>query len=114
VIVNVIMGGLAGLVCAIGGAIKDSPHEGFRLRTFWRSPCVGLAAGAVTALWTRSPFIAFLCAGYLERAAVEGWKIVRCQKPGKHSWKYNEWPWLWAGEKPIEEVDHSRSARGES
>lgn len=99
---NVAMGLAAGTLCAIGGAIKDSPHEGFRFVTFWRSPIVGACVGALTAAWTSSPIIAFLCAGYLERVAVEGWKIVRCQKPGKHSWTHAEWPWLWAGQKPLD------------
>lgn len=99
---NIVMGGAAGMLCAIGGAIKDSPHEGFKFATFWRSPLIGLACGAVTIPLTPHPLIAFLCAGYLERVSVEGWKIVRRQTPGKHSWKYSEWPWMWAGQRPIE------------
>ena len=107
---NVLMGGLAGLLCAIGGAIKDSPPEGFKPATFPRSPLVGLAAGAITATFTHSAVVAFCCAGYLERVAVEGWKILRCQRPGKVSWTHAEWPWLWAGQKPLDSKDSDRAA----
>ena len=93
---NILMGGLAGLVCALGGAIKDSPHEGFKPATFMRSPLVGLVAGACSIPFTSHPILAFVFAGYLERFAVEGWKILRCQVPGKHNWNRTEWPGLFA------------------
>lgn len=92
---NVIAGSCAGLLCAIGGAIKDSPHEGFKRGVFWRSPLVGALCGLATVPLTDHWLIAFGLAGYCERACVEGWKIVRCQIPGKHNWTRSEWPALW-------------------
>jgi hypothetical protein len=38
---NIFAGFLAGLICALGGALKDSPHEGFKPWTFPRSIYVG-------------------------------------------------------------------------
>jgi len=100
---NLVAGGLAGMVCAIGGAIKDAPHEGFKPSTFLRSPLVGLACGAATIPLTDNALLAFCVAGYFERATVEAWKIVRRQTPGKHLWRYSEWPALWSGQEPIEQ-----------
>jgi hypothetical protein len=80
---NIFAGFLAGLACAIGGAIKDSPYEGFKPATFPRSIWVGTLAGLVTSTFTDSFIIAVCCSGYLERCAVEGYKIIRHVKPGK-------------------------------
>lgn len=101
-LLNLLMGLAAGTLCALGGAIKDSPHEGFKPETFMRSPLLGIATGALTIPFTHHWFVAFCVAGYLERVCVEGWKIVRRQTPGKHAWTYSEWPWMWAGQRPIE------------
>lgn len=80
---NTFAGFLAGLICALGGALKDSPHEGFKPLTFLRSPIVGTCAGMLSRLVTTDFFLAFTFAGYVERGCVEGWKIVRHKKPGK-------------------------------
>jgi hypothetical protein len=80
---NLLMGLLAGTLCALGGALKDVRYEGFKPLTFMRSIVVGVAWGAVSGLFTESLVFAFCFSGYLERATVEGWKIVRDLKPGK-------------------------------
>ena len=74
---------LAGILCACGGAIKDAPYEGFKPLTFFRSPIVGLLCGVVVSHLHQEFAVSFLCAGYLERICVEGWKIARVKKPGK-------------------------------
>jgi hypothetical protein len=80
---NILMGFLAGLLCSLGGALKDSPYEGFKPLVFTRSLWVGLAGGVVSCLLTTNLFLAFTFSGYFERAVVEGWKIIRHKKPGK-------------------------------
>jgi len=82
-IINVFMGFLAGLICSLGGALKDSPFEGFHPLKFFRSILVGTVFGFVSAFFTSQPVLAFMFAGYCERMADEGYKIVRAQKPGK-------------------------------
>ena len=89
----VLMGFLAGLICSLGGALKDAPYEGFKPRTFPRSIIVGTIGGFVT-IWATHQLhgiekylVAFCLSGYFERACVEGWKIVRGSKPGKHSYR---------------------------
>ena len=77
---------LAGLLCALGGAVKDAPHEGFHPRTFVRSPLVATAMGLLTVLFAPSLLLAFVAAGYLERVGVEGWKILTRKVPGKFLW----------------------------
>jgi hypothetical protein len=77
------MGLIAGTLCALGGALKDSPYEGFKPLTFLRSPLVGLAAAFVAVPLTDNPLLILAVAGSVERLVVEGWKILRRQKPGK-------------------------------
>jgi hypothetical protein len=83
ILLNTFAGWLAGTLCSLGGALKDSPYEGFKPATFPRSMVVatlyGLASSAVTADF----FLAFAFAGYFERLSVEGWKIIRAQRPSK-------------------------------
>jgi hypothetical protein len=83
---NLFAGFLAGLLCALGGALKDSPHEGFKPLTFLRSIWVGPIGGLLSCFVTDNFYLAFAFAGYFERVAVEGWKIVRHKKPGKFDW----------------------------
>ena len=80
---NILAGLTAGCVTACGGAIKDAPYEGFKPLTFLRSPIVGVGCGVLTYFFTSNFVVAFACSGYFERIVVEGWKIVRCKKPGK-------------------------------
>ena len=80
---NVFAGFLAGLLCALGGTVKDAPYEGFKPRSFVRSPIVGTLAGAVSFFLTRDFFLALAFSGYVERCCVEGWKIMRAKRPGK-------------------------------
>ncbi len=83
---NIFAGHLAGWLCSLGGALKDSPHEGFKPLTFPRSIIVGTVGGIISYFLTDNFFLAFAFAGYFERAVVEGWKIVRHRKPGKFDW----------------------------
>lgn len=87
VALNITAGLLAGLLCALGGAIKDSPHEGFKPLTFMRSPVIGFLWGCVSIALTDNFFLAITFSGWMERVTVEGWKILRQQVPGKHEWK---------------------------
>ena len=80
---NTFAGWLAGTLCALGGAVKDSPLEGFKPKTFLRSIAVGTFWGFVSAAVTTDFFLAFAFAGYFERLSVEGWKIVRARRPSK-------------------------------
>lgn len=84
---DALMGFLAGTLCSLGGALKDSPYEGFSKAKFPRSILVGTFWGLVSYLLNVEPIIAFVFAGYFERITVEGWKILRAQKPGKFELK---------------------------
>ncbi len=42
-----ILAALAGLGTAIGGMLKDAPHEGFDILKFFRSPMVALVCGVI-------------------------------------------------------------------
>jgi hypothetical protein len=88
----VLMGMLAGLICSLGGALKDAPYEGFKPWCFPRSLIVGTIGGFI-AIWLTAQIIglekyiiAFCLSGYFERACVEGWKIATGRKPGKHDY----------------------------
>jgi len=84
---NLFAGFIAGLLCALGGALKDAPYEGFKPLTFTRSIWVGLIGGAVSCAVTENFYLAMCVAGYFERTCVEGYKIIRGVKPGKFDFK---------------------------
>ena len=90
-----VIGFLAGLAVAMGGAVKDAPYEGFKEKTFWRSPLVGAFWGAVLAgRYGLKPFPLFLSTIGLERATVEIYKLYRAEVkkdyiPGKFI--HGEW-----------------------
>ncbi|MEO2056700.1 MAG: hypothetical protein ABGW66_04385 [Flavobacteriaceae bacterium] len=82
---------IAGTLVAIGGAIKDSPYEGFKPITFLRSPIVGAIVGTVLASQFKIkdfPVILLSVIGG-ERIVVETWKIIRAHKPSK--FENGEW-----------------------
>jgi hypothetical protein len=82
----IVWGFLAGLLCSLGGALKDSPYEGFSPLKFTRSILVGVFWGALLYklhIVFDQPVFAICVCGYLERITVEGYKIMRAQKPGK-------------------------------
>jgi hypothetical protein len=81
--INILIGFLVGLICSLGGALKDSPYEGFQSAKFLRSAGVGTFWGIVLSWYDASPIIIFCVCGYLERFTVEGYKIIRAQRPGK-------------------------------
>jgi hypothetical protein len=80
---NTFAGWLAGTLCSLGGALKDSPLEGFKPSTFPRSMVIATCWGLVSTTLTYDFFLAFAFAGYFERLTVEGWKIIRAKRPGK-------------------------------
>jgi len=84
-------GALAGLAVAVGGAIKDSPFEGFKPRTFIRSPIIGAILGGVLCKKFGALDFGLLILATIgaERIVVEGWKLIRAQKPGKFN--FGEW-----------------------
>lgn len=81
--VNLTAGLIAGLLTALGGAVKDAPYEGFKPKTFMRSIVVGAATGLASSVVTGNFYVALAVSGYLERVAVEGFKILRQRRPGK-------------------------------
>lgn len=61
----VIVGSGGGWISAVGGAMKDAPHEGFELLKFFRSPLIAAFYGTLVAFLTTSYPAVFLCAiGY--------------------------------------------------
>jgi hypothetical protein len=83
VLLNTFAGWLAGTLCSLGGALKDSPVEGFKAKTFPRSMVVATLWGFASTALTTDFFLAFAFAGYFERLSVEGWKIIRAKRPSK-------------------------------
>jgi len=71
-------------VVAIGGAIKDSPNEGFKPLTFIRSPIIATVEGAILQpVFKANPALTFLGAIGTERITTEGYKLLRAEVPGK-------------------------------
>jgi hypothetical protein len=99
VALNVFAGWLAGTLCSLGGALKDSPVEGFKSRTFPRSMLVATVWGFVSIALTDDFFLAFAFAGYFERLSVEGWKIIRAKRPSKFVGA--EWVTEWGRRQPM-------------
>ncbi len=46
---GLLLGIVAGCITAIGGTLKDAPHEGFRLIKFFRSPVIAVVIGLLLA-----------------------------------------------------------------
>lgn len=89
-VLDLLAGVVAGSACACGGAIKDAPYEGFKTRVFFRSPIIGACCGLLLGIVAQQgAIVAFLCAGYMERLVVEGWKLLRAKAPGK--FQFGEW-----------------------
>ncbi len=92
-----VVGTIAGVSVALGGAVKDAPHEGFKPVTFFRSPTVGMVAGILIKI--SDPKIddksLFFASIGLERFIVESWKILRVKIPSK--FEIGEW----GSERPV-------------
>lgn len=68
------VGLLAGCIVAAGGALKDSPSEGFEPDKFMRSPVVGTVGGILlVGLSSRSDLLLLACIGF-DRVILEGYK----------------------------------------
>ncbi len=93
---DMVVGFLAGLAVAIGGAVKDAPYEGFDLRTFLRSPVIGALEAPLLAYIfpDSSNALIFLSTIGFERLTIELYKIYRAQQakyiPGKFT-SIGEW-----------------------
>lgn len=85
------IGLVAGSLVALGGAIKDAPMEGFKTKTFFRSPLIGTIVGAIIrAIYPKANIpLVFLGTIGGERIVVETIKIIRVQIPGKFI--HGEW-----------------------
>ena len=92
---NVIIGAVSGLLVAIGGATKDAPYEGFKTKTFLRSPLIGAVVTPIIGAYVPGlpPVILALSTIAVERASVETYKLYRQTRgeyvPGKFT--YGEW-----------------------
>ncbi len=99
IVLNTFAGWLAGTLCSLGGAVKDSPVEGFKPSTFPRSMLVATLWGFASSTLTTDFFLAFAFAGYFERLSVEGWKIIRAKRPGKFA--TDGWLTEWGRSQPV-------------
>ena len=76
-----LLGLASGLTVALGGAIKDSPYEGFDIVKFFRSPAIGLVEGAVLGNYQPKlnvPVFYFAIIG-TERITTETYKLIRAR-----------------------------------
>lgn len=80
-----ILGLLAGLLVATGGALKDTGWEPFSWLKFWRSPLIALAWGCILPRhgdlgpWWLTMLVITTC----ERFTVDDWKVLRGEMPSK-------------------------------
>ena len=87
---GLLIGSLAGLIVGLAGAKKDSPYEGFKIKTFFRSPLVGALSGLIVVNTVKSDNKGlFLSSIAIERIIVESYKLIRAQKAGK--FEFGEW-----------------------
>lgn len=74
IIIGAITGLIAGLTVAVGGAVKDSPAEGFKWQKFVRSPLVGLIGGVILVNLTEQFNLLIIAVIGFERITVEFYK----------------------------------------
>ena len=90
-----VLGAVAGLLVALGGAIKDAPYEGFEAVKFARSPVIGALCGAFLGDVFRddSDPLIFLSSMACERIVVEMYKVIRAMGGSYVPMKfiYGEW-----------------------
>lgn len=89
IVTGMATGLVVGLITAGLGAYKDSPHEGFKPATFWRSPVIACIYGGLGAVLFPKNDSKILLAGLAstaERITVESWKATVEKKPGKFEW----------------------------
>ena len=90
----VLAAAFAGGLCAVGGAWKDAPCEGFQLLKFFRSPLIAAAWGALLALFsTDLVTVGFSALGY-SIATIETHKkfLSSDSAPGKFTGKAERFP----------------------
>lgn len=88
---NLAIGFVAGTIIGIGGGVKDAPYEGFRIKTFIRSPIIGALSCAVLGILIPNAhwFLLFLGTVGVERITIEIYKLLRSKQPGK--FENGEW-----------------------
>lgn len=88
---NLAIGFAAGTIIGIGGAVKDAPAEGFKIKTFIRSPLLGAVSCAVLGILIPDAhwFLLFLGTVGVERISIEVYKLFRAKEPGK--FQNGEW-----------------------
>jgi hypothetical protein len=98
--VGAIVGLIGGTLTAIGGAIKDSQFEGFKLKKFIRSPIVGILGGVIFFHFTKNFLLLLLSVTGFERITIEFYKtflqrrvrgIFKNQKPVHAFWLKRRW-----------------------
>ncbi len=93
---DALVGFLAGLAVALGGALKDAPYEGFDWKTFLRSPIIGALEAPILAHYfpDADKALIFLSTIGIERLTIELYKVIRAQQakyiPGKFT-TVGEW-----------------------
>ena len=92
---GIVYGFIAGLLVAIGGAIKDAPYEGFDIKKFIRSPLIGAGVGyLIDRAYPNTPEPLLLLSSIAgERIVVETYKVIRAMA-GKYvpmKFIYGEW-----------------------
>ena len=94
-IAGLLIGGAAGTMAAVGGAVKDSQFEGFKPRKFVRSPIMTALGGTVLVGLSQNPLLVSIGAVGLERVVVEFYKtFLMRQVRGIHAQKalaHPEW-----------------------
>ena len=100
VTIGIIVGLMGGTVSAIGGALKDSQFEGFKVKKFIRSPIVGIIGGVILIHFSSQPLFLFLSVIGFERVVVEFYKtfikrqirgIFEGQEPTFKIWLRRRW-----------------------
>lgn len=81
ILFGVLSGFIGGLSVAIGGAIKDSPKEGFKPKKFIRSPIAGTIGGIIIINFVKSFDLLIIAAIGFERIVVEFYKTFYSRKP---------------------------------
>ncbi len=90
----VLAAAFAGGLCAVGGAWKDAPCEGFQLLKFFRSPLIAAAWGALLAMFSADLVtVGFSALGY-SIATIETHKkfLSSDSAPGKFTGKAERFP----------------------
>jgi len=95
ILLGILLGFIGGMSCAVAGAWKDSPSEGFKISKFVRSLIAGPIGGVVLVIVSNSLQLFIIASMGFERVSVEFYKTfwtksARGMFKGKKP-KYPEW-----------------------